>query len=85
VHLVCKYCVFLSETRQDSERVRNIRFRLGLNKCFVVDGQENGGGITLFWDELIKISILSYVMHHIDTLIWDGNHHAGWLRYVRVW
>jgi hypothetical protein len=76
---------FLSETRQDSERVRNIRFRLGLNKCFVVDGQENGGGIALFWDELIKISILSYGMHHIDTLIWDGNHHAGWLRYVRVW
>jgi hypothetical protein len=79
--LVCDYCpsiVFLIETRQQRDRVCNIRLRLGLNKCFTVDGQEKGGGLALFWDESIKIEILSYGLHHIDTLIWDGTHHAGW-------
>jgi hypothetical protein len=81
VHLVRKFCpkiVFLLETRQHSDRVRNLNSRLGLNKCFVVDGQGKGGGIALFWDESIKISILSYGLHHIDTLIWDDDHHATW-------
>jgi hypothetical protein len=34
--------------------------------------------LALFWDESIKVEIFSYGLHHIDTLIWDGVHHAGW-------
>jgi hypothetical protein len=70
--------VFLSETRQQSNRVTNLRHRLGLNKSFVVDGQGKGGGLILFWDESINIRILSYGFHYIDTLIWDADHHAHW-------
>jgi hypothetical protein len=79
--LVQDYCpniVFLSEIRQQRDKVCNIRFRLGLNKCFIVDGHGKGGGLALFWDESINVEILSYGLHHIDTLIWDGTHHAGW-------
>jgi hypothetical protein len=32
----------------------------------------------LYWDESIKITILSYVLHYIDTLVWDGDHHTSW-------
>jgi hypothetical protein len=53
-------------------RVINLQFRIGLNKCFVVDGQGKGGDLALYWDDSIKINILSYGMHHMDTLIWDG-------------
>jgi hypothetical protein len=48
------------------------------NKCFVIDGHGKGGGLALYWCDSIKIDILSYGLHHIDTLIWDGDHHAGW-------
>ena len=44
----------------------------------MVDGVGKGGGLALYWDETIKIDILSYGLHHIGTLIWDGEHHAGW-------
>jgi hypothetical protein len=54
------------------KRVSNLRFRIGLNKSFVVDGQGKGGGLGLFWDDSISINILSYNMHYIDTLIWDA-------------
>lgn len=70
--------VFISETRQPKARVENIRFRLGLKNYFVVHDRGKGGGLGLFWDESIKIDILSYGLHHIDTLIWDGDHPAGW-------
>jgi hypothetical protein len=49
-----------------------------LNNCFIVDGEGKGGGLALYWHDELKIDILSYTMHHIDTLIWDGEHHVGW-------
>jgi hypothetical protein len=52
--------------------------RIDLEKSLVVDGQEKGGGHVLFWDSSIKITMLSYCLHYIDTLIWDGDHHASW-------
>jgi hypothetical protein len=74
----CPRVVFISETRQQITCVSNLRFRLGLNKSFVVDGQGKGGGPVLFWDDSININILSYGYHYIDTLIWDAEHNVHW-------
>jgi hypothetical protein len=52
-----------------SDRVRNLKGRIGLNNCFIVDGVGKGGGLALFWCDEIKIQVLSYGLHHIDTLI----------------
>jgi hypothetical protein len=70
--------VFLAETRLHKDRVGNIKSRIGMNKSFVVDGQGKSGGLALFWEDSLKISILSYDLHHVDTLIWDGEHHVAW-------
>jgi hypothetical protein len=73
--LVRKFCpkvVFISETRQQSNRVNNLWFRLGFNKAFIVDSHGKGGGLVLFWDDSINLQILFY------TLIWDVEHHAHW-------
>jgi exonuclease III len=51
MHLVRQFCpkiVFLSETRQQKDRVSNIRWRMELNKLFVVDGQGKGGDLALY-------------------------------------
>jgi hypothetical protein len=50
VHLVCNVCpaiIFISEIRQAS-RVTNLKGRLGMDNCFVVEGRDKGGGIALF-------------------------------------
>jgi hypothetical protein len=70
--------VFISKTRQQNNKVSNLGFRIGRNKAFVVDGHGKGGGLVLFWDDSLKISILSYGLHYINTLIWDVDHHAHW-------
>jgi hypothetical protein len=80
IHLVHQYCpkiVFISETRHHRDRVSNLRYRIGLKNAFVVDGQGKGG-LVLYWDDSIKLTVLSYGVHFIDTLIWDGDHHASW-------
>jgi hypothetical protein len=75
---LCPNIVFLSETRQHKDRVSNLRFRLGLNTSFVVDDVGKGGGLALFWDDTIKIDILSYGLHYIDTKIWSSGLKKGW-------
>jgi hypothetical protein len=76
VRQFCPKIVFISETRQQQERVSNLRFRIGLNKSFVVDGQGKGGGLGLYWDDTMNINILSYSLHYTNTLIWHAEHHA---------
>jgi hypothetical protein len=81
VHLVRNVCpaiVFISEIRQQVNRVTNLKGRLGMYNCFVIEGRGKGGGLDLFWNNSIKISVVLYDLHHIDTLIWDGVHHAAW-------
>jgi exonuclease III len=67
--LIRDYCpniIFLAETRQHKDRVSNLHFRLGFNYSFVVDGIGKGGGLSLYWDDSIKLNIMLYGLHHID-------------------
>jgi hypothetical protein len=58
--------------------VSNLRFRIGLKNIFVVDGVGKGGGLGLFWDESVKIDIMLYGVHHIDSMIWSSDLHTRW-------
>ena len=40
--------VFICETRQSTERVENLRFRIGMKECFHVKGDGKGGGLALY-------------------------------------
>lgn len=62
--------VFISETRQQNSRVENLRWRLSLKNCYVVNGEGKGGGLALNWDESVSLDILSYSQHHIDTFVY---------------
>jgi hypothetical protein len=74
----CHNIVFISETRQQKERVSNLRFRLDFNNSFVVDGVGKGAGVVLFWDDSIKIDLLSYDLHHVDTMVSSYELHLRW-------
>jgi hypothetical protein len=74
----CPNIVFISETRQQKERVSNLRFRLDFNNSFVVDGVGKGAGVVLFWDDSIKIDLLSYGLHHVDTMVSSSELHLRW-------
>jgi hypothetical protein len=78
VRKFCPKIVFLLETRQQKGMVSNLCGRIGLKNALIVDGQGKGGGLMLYWDESIKNTILLYRLHYIDTLVWDGDHHASW-------
>jgi hypothetical protein len=58
--------------------VSNIKVRVGMNNYLVVDGVDKGGGLPLYWNDEVNIQVLSYGLHHIDMLVWDGVRHAAW-------
>jgi len=70
--------VFLSETRQSDERVKNLRWHLGLKNCLTVKKEGTGGGLALFWDDSIVVDLQSLGEHHIDVLIRAGLNSTQW-------
>ena len=70
--------VFLSETRQCDERVRNLKWRLGLRNCLTSKGDGKGGGLGRFWDENLDVELLSIGEHHVDVLVKERDKDLIW-------
>jgi len=70
--------VFLSETRMSASRSKNLRWKIGLKHSLAVDSDGLSGGIVLFWDESISVSLLSQGERYIDVLVRDNPEDAPW-------
>ena len=64
--------VFLIETWSKSEYLEVIRCHLHFNNKFVVPSSNKGGGLALFWNNNLDVTIKSFSCHHIDTVINKG-------------
>ena len=65
--------VFLSETRQDVNKVQNIKWRLGLEGFCGVSTNGLSGGLALYWDETLQVSVLDSCSRYIDVMIIDNS------------
>ncbi|CAN6234585.1 unnamed protein product [Urochloa humidicola] len=70
--------VFLSETRMSSNRSSNFRWRLGLRHSLAVSSDGLSGGLVLFWDESINVTLLSQGERYIDVPVTDDVGTAPW-------
>ena len=68
--------VFLSQTRMSANRCKNLRWKLGLKNCLAIDSFS--GGIALFWDEYINVSLLSQGERYIDVLVVENPDRVPW-------
>ena len=69
--------LFLSETWTDEDRLEVLRCRFQFSNKFVVKRINKGGGLVLFWRNGINLSINSYSLSHIDTIV-DGHTASPW-------
>jgi hypothetical protein len=70
--------VFLSETKMSDSRASNLRWRLGLRNYLAVSSNGLSGGLALFWDENLDISLLSQGERYIDVGIKEDLNAAPW-------
>ncbi len=61
--------MFLSETWMDDNRLELLRCRFLFSNKFVVKQINKGGGLVLFWKHDINLTIKSYSLSHIDSVI----------------
>lgn len=61
--------VFVSETRQNKDIVKNLRWRLGLKNCLLHNGKGKVAGIALYWDDSVEIMKLSIGPRYINVLV----------------
>ena len=65
--------VFLIERWSNEKRLELLRCQLQLNSKLVVSSGGRGGGICLFWQDEVNLSIRSFSLSHIDAIVNSGN------------
>jgi hypothetical protein len=49
--------------------MKNLKWRLGLKNCIAVDSDGNSGGLALYWDESISVTLLGMCDRLIDVQV----------------
>jgi hypothetical protein len=57
------------ETQIQKSRVEWLKRMLGYDDTFAVSSFGRSGGLRIFWNNEIKLEILSYSQYHIDTSV----------------
>ena len=61
-----------------ANRSKALRWKLGLKHCLASDSDGLSGGIVLFWDEHINVTLLSQGSRYIDVLVSDDPNGVPW-------
>ena len=61
------------ETQLHKIRADNLAGRLGFDRSFAVTSSGHSGGLGLYWNNEIKLDMLSYSQYHIDAIITEGD------------
>ncbi|XP_050211481.1 uncharacterized protein LOC126661668 [Mercurialis annua] len=73
VRMIKPCLVFLMETKMVVSKLESIKYKLNMEGCFGVSCEGKSGGLALFWDSSVSISIKSYSSFHIDCFVEDVN------------
>ena len=68
--------VFMAKTWTDEARLKTIKRRLNFDHMFFVPHIHRGGGLVLFWKELMGLRVETSSKNHIDCIIRGGNEGA---------
>uniref|UniRef100_A0A2N9G6C8 Uncharacterized protein n=1 Tax=Fagus sylvatica TaxID=28930 RepID=A0A2N9G6C8_FAGSY len=68
--------VFLMETWSNEEYLEKVRCYLHFNSKLVVQSNNKGGGLVLYWNDDLNLAIKSYSSNHIDATINEGTETA---------
>jgi hypothetical protein len=60
---------FILETEVSGSRVSSLRWSFGLRNCLSIDSVGLSGGLALFWDESINVTLLSQGERYFDVVI----------------
>ncbi|KAK8526270.1 hypothetical protein V6N12_020748 [Hibiscus sabdariffa] len=61
--------IFLSEMKQKKRYLEKVRMKMKMDNEFYVEPTGLAGGLALWWNSEIKLSVLQYDKNFIDTII----------------
>jgi exonuclease III len=59
------------ETQIHKSRVESLAGTLGYDNVFAVSNSGRSGGLAIFWNNEIKLEVLSYSQYHIDAIVFS--------------
>lgn len=64
--------LYLSKTRITQKKAKSLKVRLGFTCFSSMDSRGNSGSLCLFWNQPIVVTIRSFSVAHIDSVIFYG-------------
>ena len=64
--------LFLAETWADEARLKEIKRKIEFDNLFIVERNNRGGGLALFWRNSVDLQVDSCSPNHIDSIINKG-------------
>ncbi|MCH83137.1 endonuclease/exonuclease/phosphatase family protein, partial [Trifolium medium] len=74
-YLIRKYkpdVMILYETLANSNKINELRYKLGFDSCFAVDRDGRGGGVAVYWNNHMDLTLSSYSLNHVDIEVADS-------------
>ncbi|KAL9660439.1 hypothetical protein QQ045_025254 [Rhodiola kirilowii] len=65
--------VGLVETKATQKRCEAIRVKLGFHCCFSVPARGRSGGLALYWNHNVEVTICNFSFYHIDFTVHLGS------------
>ena len=60
------------ETQVHKSRVEGLKKTLGYDNAFAISSNGRSGGLGIFWNNNISVSLLPYSRYHIDAIVKEG-------------
>ena len=64
--------MFIVETWADEAKLQQIKRNIEFDNLFFVERNNRGGGLALFWQNFVDLSVDSFSPNHIDSIISKG-------------
>ena len=63
------FVIFLAETWVDEARLKNVLRKIKFENMFIAPRSNKGGGLVLYWRELIDVMVEGSSKNYIDAII----------------
>ena len=61
--------LFIAETWADEAKLKEIKQKIELDNLFIVERNNRGGGLAIFWRNSVDLQVDSCSPNHIDSII----------------
>jgi len=72
----CSDCALCSRNSSTQSKGKILKSTIGFDCSFAISSEGRSGGLSIFWNNNVRVEILPYSQYHIDAIITENREDA---------